>query len=234
LRSLASGGESLGTELLQWSREQLGLTINEFYGQTECNMTASSCSALFDVKPGAIGKAAPGHRVAVIDASGTVVPNGEQGQIAVRSPDPVMFLEYWNNPRATEEKFVGDWLVTGDMGLMDEQGFITFVGRDDDVITSAGYRIGPGPIEDCLLSHPAVRMAAVVGKPDPQRTEIVKAYLVLRDGFDASDALTRELQQHVRTRLAAHEYPREIAYLDSLPQTTTGKIIRRELRDMDG
>ncbi len=233
LRSLASGGESLGIELLHWSRQQLGVTINEFYGQTECNMTVSSCSALFDVKPGAIGKAAPGHRVAVIDNSGGIVPAGEQGRIAVRSPDPVMFLEYWNNPTATQAKFIGDWLVTGDMGIEDEQGYLTFVGRDDDVITSAGYRIGPGPIEDCLLSHPAVRMAAVVGKPDPQRTQIVKAYVVLRDGIDASDSLTRELQEHVRTHLSAHEYPREVRYVDALPQTATGKVIRRELRDMD-
>ncbi len=233
LRSLASGGESLGIELLHWSRQQLGVTINEFYGQTECNMTVSSCSALFDVKPGAIGKAAPGHRVAVIDNSGGIVPAGEQGRIAVRSPDPVMFLEYWNNPAATQAKFIGDWLVTGDMGIEDEQGYLTFVGRDDDVITSAGYRIGPGPIEDCLLSHPAVRMAAVVGKPDPQRTQIVKAYVVLRDGIDASDSLTRELQEHVRTHLSAHEYPREVRYVDALPQTATGKVIRRELRDMD-
>ena len=144
-----------------------------------------------------------------------------------------MFLEYWNNPAATRAKFIGDWLITGDMGVADEQGYLTFVGRDDDVITSAGYRIGPGPIEDCLLSHPAVRMAAVVGKPDPQRTEIVKAYVVLRNGIEASDGLTRELQQHVRTRLSAHEYPREVRYIDSLPQTATGKIIRRALRDMD-
>lgn len=233
LRSVASGGESLGIELLHWSRQQLGLTINEFYGQTECNMTVSSCSALFDVKPGAIGKAAPGHRVAVINEQGDVMPVGEQGNIAVHAPDPVMFLEYWNNPPATQAKFVDEWLVTGDMGMQDEQGYVTFVGRDDDVITSAGYRIGPGPIEDCLLSHPAVRMAAVVGKPDPQRTEIIKAFVVLREGAEPTEELTRELQNHVRTRLSAHEYPREVRYIDSLPQTATGKIIRRALRESD-
>ena len=233
LRSLASGGESLGAELLQWSREQLGLTINEFYGQTECNMTASSCSTLFDIKPGVIGKPVPGHRVAVIDHSGNVMPAGEQGSIAVLAPDPVMFLEYWNNETATREKFIGDWLVTGDLGEMDEQGYLTFVGRDDDVITSAGYRIGPGPIEDCLLSHPAVRNAAVVGKPDPGRTEIVAAFLVLREGYRPSESLTRDLQQHVRSRLSAHEYPRQISYVESLPQTATGKIIRRALRDAE-
>ncbi|MGH8629368.1 MAG: acyl-CoA synthetase [Burkholderiales bacterium] len=232
LRSIASGGESLGEELLQWGRDTFGLTINEFYGQTECNMTVSSCSALFDVRPGAMGKAVPGHEVRIVDDSGTVLPAGEQGHIAVRRPDPVMFLGYWNDENATAEKFIGDWLVTGDTGRMDADGYISFVGRNDDVITSAGYRIGPGPIEDCLLSHPAVRMAAVVGVPDAQRTEIVKAFIVLKDGFAASEALTAELQDHVRTRLAAHEYPRQVRYLDALPLTTTGKIVRRELRNL--
>ncbi len=194
LRSLASGGESLGLELLQWAQDSVVLTINEFYGQTECNMTVSSCASLFDVKPGAIGKAAPGHRVAIIDDEGNVLSPGTQGKIAIRSPDPVMFLSYWNNEQATKDKFIGDWLVTGDMGIEDEQGYVTFVGRDDDVITSAGYRIGPGPIEDCLLAHPAVRTAAVVGVPDADRTEIVAAYVVLRDGFRPGDALTQELQ----------------------------------------
>ncbi len=231
LRSLASGGESLGVELLQWSREQLGLTVNEFYGQTECNMTVSSCARLLEARPGAIGKTVPGHKVAVIDQSGSVMPAGKQGSIAVHAPDPVMFLEYWNNPVATREKFIGDWLVTGDVGVMDAQGYLTFVSRDDDVITSAGYRIGPGPIEDCLLSHPAVRNAAVVGQPDSERTEVVAAFIVLRDGFQADDGLTRALQQHVRTRLSAHEYPRKVSYVDALPQTATGKIIRRALRN---
>ena len=231
IRSLGSGGESLGPELLQWGRDTFGLTINEFYGQTECNMVLSSCEALFPSKPGAIGKAAPGHDVEIIDDAGRVLPAGEIGAIAVRRPDPVMFLGYWNNRQATQEKFIGDWLITGDTGTKDADGYVTFVGRNDDVITSAGYRIGPGPIEDCLLGHPAVRMAAVVGAPDAERTEIVKAFVVLREGFEPDDALTRELQDHVRTRLAAHEYPRQVRYVDSLPMTTTGKIIRRELRD---
>jgi len=231
LRSLASGGESLGAELLQWARETFGVTINEFYGQTECNMTLSSCEALFPVKPGAIGKAAPGHEVAIMDDGGSRVRNGEVGNIAVRNPDPVTFLGYWNKPEATREKYIGDWLITGDTGSLDDAGYVTFVGRNDDVITSAGYRIGPGPIEDCLLAHPAVRMAAVVGAPDPERTEIVKAYVVLNDGFPENEALTRELQDHVRKRLAAHEYPRQVRYVDALPLTTTGKVIRRELRE---
>ncbi|CAB3709505.1 acyl-CoA synthetase [Achromobacter pestifer] len=231
LRSVASGGESLGAELIDWGRRVLGVTINEFYGQTECNMLVSSCSSLFDPKIGSIGRAAPGHRVAIVDERGEEVADGQEGNIGVLRPDPVMFLGYWNNPQATAEKFVGDYLLTGDLGVRDEQGFIRFVGRNDDVITSAGYRIGPAPIEDCLIGHPAVRMAAVVGVPDEQRTEIVMAYVVLNDGFDGDDALVKALQAHVRTRLAAHEYPRAIRFVTSLPTTATGKIIRRELRD---
>jgi acetyl-CoA synthetase len=209
----------------------LGVTINEFYGQTECNMLVSSCSSLFDPVIGSIGRAAPGHRVAIVDERGAEVADGQEGNIGVLRPDPVMFLGYWNNPQATAEKFAGDYLLTGDLGVRDEQGFIRFVGRNDDVITSAGYRIGPGPIEDCLIGHPAVRMAAVVGVPDAERTEIVMAYVVLNDGFEGDEALVKSLQAHVRTRLAAHEYPRAIRFVTSLPTTATGKIIRRELRD---
>jgi acetyl-CoA synthetase len=230
LRSVASGGETLGAELLEWGREAFGLTINEFYGQTECNMVLSSCAALFPPKPGAIGRRVPGHDVRIVGDDGSHRGPGEIGNIAVRRPDPVMFLEYWRQPEATREKFAGDHLLTGDLGHMDADGYVTFVGRSDDVITSAGYRIGPGPIEDCLLAHPAVRMAAVVGAPDPERTEIVKAYVVLKEGYRPSEALTRELQDHVRSRLAAHEYPRQVRYVDALPLTTTGKIVRRELR----
>ncbi|HEY0833325.1 MAG TPA: acyl-CoA synthetase [Azospirillum sp.] len=231
MRSIASGGETLGTELLDWGRRTFGVTINEFYGQTECNMIVSSGSAVMPPKPGIMGRPAPGHDVAVIDDAGTRLPPGALGHIAVRRPDPVMFLQYWANPKATAEKFIGDWLVTGDQGSVDEDGYIRFVGRDDDVITSAGYRIGPGEIEDCLLAHPAVRMAAVVGVPDPLRTEVVTAYVVLQPDAEPSDALARAIQEHVKTRLAAHEYPRVLRFVDTLPMTTTGKIIRRELRD---
>lgn len=233
MRSVASGGETLGAELLDWGRQTFGVTINEFYGQTECNMIVSSCAAVMPPKPGIMGRPVPGHDVAVIDADGQRLGPGQLGLIAVRRPDPVMFLRYWNNPEATAAKFVGkgaDWLVTGDQGMLDEDGYIRFVGRDDDVITSAGYRIGPGEIEDCLIGHPAVRMAAVVGVPDPLRTEIVKAFIILQDGVRPSDALAAEIQAHVKTRLAAHEYPRAVEFVDSLPMTTTGKIIRRELR----
>ncbi|KVD72797.1 AMP-dependent synthetase [Burkholderia ubonensis] len=231
LKSVASGGESLGSELTAWGRDALGVTINEFYGQTECNMVLSSCAALFAPRPGAIGKAVPGHRVAIVDAHGAPLPPGVEGRIAVRGPDPVMFLEYWRDPDATRDKFAGDYLLTGDTGVLDADGFVRFVGRDDDVITSAGYRIGPGPIEDCLLTHPAVRMAAVVGVPDATRTEIVKAFVVLNPGYAGDDALVQALQAHVKTRLAAHEYPRAIAFVDGLPMTATGKIVRRALRD---
>ncbi|MEZ4657740.1 MAG: AMP-binding protein [Caldilineaceae bacterium] len=160
---MASGGETLGAELLEWGRQTFGLTINEFYGQTECNMIVSSCSAIMPSKPGVMGRPVPGHDLAIIDDRGQPMANGQLGHIAVKRPDPVMFLEYWRNPQATAAKFIGDWLITGDMGVMDDEGYIRFVGRNDDVINSAGYRIGPGEIEDCLLGHPAVKMAAVVG-----------------------------------------------------------------------
>jgi acetyl-CoA synthetase len=231
LRSLASGGESLGIETLEWGKAAFGLTINEFYGQTECNVVLSSCAALGVSRAGAIGKPAPGHTVAVVGRDGVVLKAGEIGQIAVKRPDPVMFLQYWGRPEATAEKFIGDWMITGDQGVMDEAGYISFVGRDDDVITSSGFRIGPGEIEDCLLRHPAVALAAAVGKPDPLRTEIVKAFVVLKDGFAPSETLGREIQGFVRTRLSAHEYPREVAFIAQMPMTTTGKVIRRLLRE---
>jgi acetyl-CoA synthetase len=230
LRSVASGGEALGAETLEWGKSALGLTINEFYGQTECNIVLSACAAAGVSKPGAIGRPVPGHTVAAIRADGSRCAEGELGQIAVERPDPVMFLSYWNRPDATREKFIGDWMTTGDQGFVDAEGYVTFVGRDDDVITSSAYRIGPGEIEDCLIRHPAVALAAVVGKPDALRTEIVKAFIVLKDGHAASDALAADIQAFVRTRLAAHEYPREVAFIDEMPMTTTGKIIRRLLR----
>ena len=191
----------------------------------------SSCAEIGVSRSGAIGKTVPGHEVAIVGADGDVLPAGKTGQIAVRRPDPVMFLQYWDNPEATEAKFIGDWMLTGDQGMSDDDGYIFFVGRDDDVITSSGYRIGPGEVEDCLLTHPAVALAAAVGKPDPVRTEIVKAFIVLKPGHEASDKLASDIQAWVRERLAAHEYPREIAFRKTLPLTTTGKVIRRLLRE---
>lgn len=230
LRSVASGGESLGSELRDWGRKIFGVTINEFYGQTECNMIVSCCDQLLQAEAGVMGQVVIGHQLAVLSENGDMCAPGETGVIAVKRPDPVMFLEYWQNPQATAEKFQGDWLLTGDQGWQDADGWFHFVGRDDDVITSSGYRIGPGEIEDCLLGHPAVQMAAVIGKPDPQRTEIIKAYIILTPDYQPDDDLLQTLQKWVKSRLAAHEYPREIEFVDQLPMTTTGKIIRKALR----
>ncbi|MDQ0321598.1 acetyl-CoA synthetase [Pararhizobium capsulatum DSM 1112] len=231
LRTVGSAGEALGRETGEASSRALGVPVNEFYGQTECNIVLSSAAHMGVLKAGSMGKPAPGHEVAIIDAAGEVLPAGVIGQVAVRRPDPVMFLGYWQNDAATEAKFVGDWMKTGDQGMMDGEGYVTFFGRDDDVITSSGYRIGPSEIEDCLAGHPAVRMAAAIGKPDPVRTEIVKAYIVLDEGYEGSPALLDEIRNWVKTRLSMHEYPREIEFVDHLPMTTSGKIIRRELRE---
>ena len=230
LRTLASGGESLGEDLIEWGRATFGLTIHEFYGQTECNLVVGNGEAMPPVRPGWMGTAIPGHVVSIVDGEGRELPAGELGSIAYLRPDPVMFLRYWNNEPATAAKFRGDWLVSGDLGIRDEAGYFRFVGRDDDVITSGGYRIGPGEIETCLQRHPAVALAAVVGEPDPIRTEVVKAVVVLRPGNQPSAALAAELQEHVRVRLAAHEYPRIVEFAAELPLTATGKIIRRALR----
>ena len=231
LRSVGSGGETLGAELLDWGRENLGVTINEFYGQTECNLVVSNSAGLMEVRPGSMGRPVPGHQVAVVDEGGAVLPPGEVGEIAVRRPDPVMFLRYWNQPAATQSKFIGDWMLTGDRGSADDDSYLWYQARNDDVITSGAYRIGPGEIEDCLLRHPAVAMVAVVGVPDPLRTQIVKAFVVPAPHVTPTDALTAELQRFVRERLAAHEYPRAIEYIDALPLTATGKVMRRELRN---
>lgn len=185
-----------------------------------------------EAKPGIMGRAVPGHHLAVIDEAGRPVPTGEMGHIAVKHPNPVMFLAYWQNPEATQDKFIGDWLVTGDMGMLDDEGYIRFVGRSDDVIISAGYRIGPGEIEDCLLGHPAVKMAAVIGVPDETRNEVVKAFIVLEQGYFPDTTLIAEIQQYVKVRLAAHEYPRHITFVEALPLTTTGKVMRRKLREL--
>ncbi len=231
LRTIGAAGESLGAETLEWVKRTLGITVNEFYGQTECNFVLSSSAAIGISRPGAIGRPVPGHRVAIVSEAGKELPVGEAGQIAIRRPDPVMFLGYWDDVGATERKFVGDWLLTGDIGRQDADGYVTFFGRDDDVITSSGYRIGPAEIEDCLIGHPAVQLAAAIGKPDPVRTEIVKAYVVLAPGFEPSQQLASEISEWVKLRLSMHEYPREVEFVPELPLTTTGKVIRRLLRE---
>jgi len=231
LRSVGSGGEALGAETYEWGKSALGLVVNEFYGQTECNLVVGSCAAIGVSRPGVMGKPVPGHIVGVIGPEGTPCRAGEIGEIAIKRPDPVMFLSYWGNPDATREKFIGDWMTTGDQGVVDDDGYLTFLGRNDDIITSSGYRIGPAEIEDCLIRHPAVALAAAVGKPDPLRTEIVKAFVVLKPGVPPSDGLAVEIQEFVKQRLSAHEYPREVAFVDDMPMTTTGKVIRRLLRE---
>ena len=233
MRTIGSGGETLGEELLDWGKEVMGLTINEFYGQTECNLVVGSCSEVMETRPGSMGRAMPGHIVEVVDDSGMPLPAGNVGEVSIQSPDPVMFLEYWKNPEATKEKYVGDWLLTGDLAKRDEDGYFWFVGRKDDVITSSGYRIGPAEIEDCLMKHPSVSMVAVIGSPDKVRTEVVKAFIVLKSEVAPSTEIEENIKKFVKVRLAAHEYPREIEFVSDLPMTATGKIMRKELKKLE-
>ncbi|MBI5121757.1 MAG: acyl-CoA synthetase [Rhodospirillales bacterium] len=238
LRSIGSGGETLGEELQDWGRATFGVTINEFYGQTECNLVVGNCASVMEVRKGSMGRAIPGHTVEIVDDEGIPVPIGQSGNIAVLKGDPVMFLEYWHNPDATTAKFANDWLLTGDTGRRDIDGYFWFEGRADDVITSGAYRIGPGEIEDCLLRHEAVAMAAVIGVPDPVRTESIKAFVVLKPGQapkgeQAETDLMHSIRNHVKTRMAQYAYPREIEFVSELPMTATGKIKRKDLREIE-
>ena len=238
LRSIMSAGESVGVTVFEWAKAELGVTINEMFGQTEINYVVGNCQSAWPAKPGSIGRPYPGHRVAVIDDKGNELPPDELGEVAVNrnfkgQKDPVFFLEYWKNEKATREKFIGDWGCTGDQAKRDAHGYLWYQGRSDDVIKSAGYRIGPAEIESCLVKHPAVLNAAVIGKPDATRGSIVKAFVVLQPGNTASQALIEEIQTHVRGRLAPYEYPREIEFIDALPMTTTGKVQRKELRKLE-
>ncbi len=233
LRSIMSAGEQVGTEVVRWAREELDVGVNEMWGQTEFNYLVGNCTQVMPVQPGSMGKPYPGHNVEPVDASGEPMPDGEIGELAARRDDPVFFLGYWEQQNATRENFIGDYWGTGDLGYRDADGYLWFVGRKDDVISSAGHRIGPGEIEDCLVKHEAVAQAAVVGSPDALRGEIIKAFIILAQGKSPSKALQRDIQQSVKQRLAAHEYPREIEFVDSLPMTTTGKIRRIELRERE-
>jgi acetyl-CoA synthetase len=233
MRTIGSGGETLGEELLDWGKQTMGLVINEFYGQTEVNLLVANCAEIMKIKPGSMGKAVPGHVVEVVDEGGDIVPPGAVGEVAIKSPDPVMFLEYWKNQKATEEKYIGDWCLTGDLARKDDEGYFWFVGRTDDVITSAGYRIGPAEIEDCLMKHPSVSMVAIVGSPDKVRTEVVKAFVVLKPEVTPGPDIEEEIKKFVKVRLAAHEYPREIEFVSELPMTATGKIMRKELKKLE-
>ena len=223
VRSVASGGEPLNADLVEWGGEQLGVTINEFYGQTEANVVITNCASVWPVQPGSMGKASPGHDVKVID-----------GEIVVRAADdPVVFLGYWNKPEATAHKVRDGWLRTGDLGDMDDDGSFRFLARSDDVINSGGYRISPAEIETVLVKHPRVAQAAVVGAPDALRGQVVKAFIVLREGTEPSAALGQQLQSFVKTELAAYEYPRKVEFVEALPMTVTGKIQRSVLRQRE-
>jgi acetyl-CoA synthetase len=228
-----SGGEAVGKELALWADERFGLTISEGFGQTECNGMIGTNPRLMNVRHGSLGKAMPGSVCAIVDDNGQEVAPGVPGNIAIKRPHPAMFSGYLNNPAATDAKFVNDWMMTGDLGEQDEDGYLWFHGRTDDVITSSGYRIGPTEIEDCLLKSPAVQLAAVIGVPDETRTEIIKAFIIVADGIEADEALADALKALVRDHLAKHEVPRLIEFVDSLPMTTTGKIMRRSLRDQE-
>lgn len=233
LRSIGTGGERLGEDMIAWGQDTFGLAMNEFYGQTEVNLVVGNSSRLYPVRPGSMGRAIPGHTVAVVGPDGQELPAGEPGIVAVRRPDPVMFLEYWRNSAATAEKFKGDWCLLGDIAIKDDDGYFWYKGRDDDIISSAAYRIGPGEVEECLMKHPAVALAGVIGSPDKIRGEVVTAFIVVREGVAAGPELAADIQSFVRRRLAAHEYPRIIRFISEMPMTVTGKIRRVDLRKMD-
>ncbi|EMA36179.1 acyl-CoA synthetase [Halococcus hamelinensis] len=238
LRVIASGGESLGQSIVEWAEDVFaGAAVHEGYGQTEANLTIGDCTALMEFREGTMGRAAPGMEVAIVDpeTAEPTVEAGELGEIAVRyDGNPVCFKEYWRKPDRTERKVKNGWLLTEDLGSMDPDGYIAFESRTDDVIISSGYRIGPVEVEESLASHPAVADAAVVGVPDDERGEIPKAFVVCTAGHEASPDLATEIQNHVKERLAAYEYPREVEFVDDLPKTETGKVRRASLRDEEG
>ncbi|WP_254545247.1 acyl-CoA synthetase [Halomarina pelagica] len=243
LRAVCSGGEPLTPEILDWADAELGggggadgVVVNELYGQTEANLLVCNCRGWFEARPGSMGKPVPGHDVGIVDPeTGEEVPTGEVGEIAVRREgDPVVFREYWNLPEKTAAARAGEWHLTGDLGSRDEEGYVWFKARDDDVIITAGYRVGPGEVESALLDHDAVGQVAVVGVPNETRGEVIKAFVQPATGATPGDDLRAELRDLVRDRLAKYEYPREIEFVDELPQTTTGKIQRRKLREREG
>jgi acetyl-CoA synthetase len=232
LRSVTAGGETLGAELYQWSRQELGVELNEQYGQTECDLVIGFSCQVMPIVQGAIGKAVPGHHVEILNPDGEVAGINEVGEICIKSPDPVMFLEYWNNPQATAGKFTNRWMRTGDLGRKDENGHFWFTGRADDLIESGGYRIGPGEVEECLMKHEAVALVCVLGVPDTVRGQIIKAFIVPQSGFKPDEALEESIRNHVKGKLEAHAYPRAIQFLDEMPMTKTGKILKNKLKKL--
>jgi acetyl-CoA synthetase len=239
LRSLMSGGEAMGQAVYHWVRAELGVTPNEIFGQTEVNYIVGNSHELWPVKPGSMGRPYPGHRIAVIDEEGREVPRGAVGDVALArtwidgTADPVFFLGYWDNPEATAKKYSGEWCRTGDEASMDEDGYLWYQGRSDDVFKSAGYRIGPSEIENCLVKHAAVANAAVVPTPDPTRGALIKAFVTLAPGHAPSEALKDAIRAHVKQHLAPYQQPREIEFVSELPMTTTGKVQRRVLRERE-
>jgi acetyl-CoA synthetase len=237
IRTIASGGESLGQSIIEWAADVFdGATVHEGYGQTEANMLVGDSTTLIPFTEGYIGRPAPGHEIAIVDpeTAEPTVPTGETGEIAVRyEGNPVCFLEYWNQPAKTAQKVQNGWLLTEDLGQLNEDGYLRFIGRTDDVIISSGYRIGPEEVEDSIASHPDVADAAVIGVPHDQRGEIVKAFVVLTAGIEPDDSLTDAIQTHVADRLAKYEYPRAVEYVAELPKTETGKVRRASLKERD-
>jgi acetyl-CoA synthetase len=230
LRVICTGGESLAAETLDWAERRLGVVCNEFYGMTEVNHLIGNCAALFPRRPGSMGQAYPGHQVVLVDADGAPVPDGEPGEVVTPATSPTRFLGYLGNPEKEAEMRLGPWLRTHDLAVRDAEGYFWYKGRSDDLIKSSGFRIGPAEIEECLLSHPAVGECAVIGKPDADRGQIVKAFVRLRPTHPPSDALKADLINHVRTRLAAYKAPREVDFVADFEMTSSGKINRRALR----
>ena len=231
LRVICTGGESLPSEIVRWCEDKLGAVCNEFYGLTEFNHLVGNCKRLYPIRAGSMGRTYPGHATALVDESGNPVPVGEVGEIVSTTDDPTLFLGYWGDPGVPERLRLGaNLLRTGDLARQDADGYFWYQGRNDDLIKSAGYRIGPAEVEDALVTHPYVAEAAVIGSPDAARGAIVKAYVRLRHGVAPSAELVRNLQDYVKTNLAAYKYPREIEFVDEFPLTSSGKIRRAELR----
>ncbi len=229
LRHCTGAGEPLNPEVIEQWKKAYGLTIHDGYGQSETVLLVGNLAGL-PVRPGSMGKPAPGHDVRVIDESGDELPVGEVGEVALRGRTPSLFLEYWKNPTESAACWRGQYYLTGDRAYRDEQGYFWFVGRGDDVIISAGYRIGPFEVESALLTHPAVLESAVVASPDPIRGSIVKAFIKLRPEHVGSEDLRKQIQDHVKRITAPYKYPREVEFVDDLPKTVSGKIRRVELR----
>ena len=232
VRHMVSAGEPLNPEVIRAFEQAFDLTIHDGYGQTENTLLVGNLPGA-EIRPGSMGLPAPGYDVRVIDFDGEECAAGEEGDIALRGDAPALFAGYWNAPEETAAVYRGDWYVTGDRAVRDEDGYLWFTGRADDVILSAAYRIGPFEVESALLEHPAVAESAVVGKPDPDRGQIVKAFVVLRPGREGDAALVTELQGHCKRVTAPYKYPREIEFVPELPKTRSGKIRRVELRKLE-